>query len=103
MVGAITAVIPYSAKAKPRFCGGNVSARIAWAIGWSPPPPAPWRARNKISIARLGAEPHNTELSVKRRIQRIKKRLRPKRPASHPLIGRTTALAARYDVSTQVL
>src|SRR5215472_8490418 len=49
------------------------------------------------------AKPHNTELTVKRTIQRTKKRFRPNRPASHPLIGRTTAFAARYDVSTQVL
>src|SRR5215471_3672600 len=103
MVGATTAVMPYKAKAKPRFSGGKVSARIACAIGWSPPPPAPWRARKKISTPRPGAEPHNTELTVKRRIQSRKKRFRPNRPASHPLIGRTTAFAARYDVSTQVL
>src|SRR6516225_822617 len=36
-------------------------------------------------------------------MQSVKKRFRPNRPASHPLIGRTTAFAARYDVSTQVL
>jgi hypothetical protein len=33
----------------------------------------------------------------------VKKRFRPNRTASHPLIGRTTAFAARYEVSTQVL
>src|SRR5580704_12502072 len=31
-----------------------------------------------------------------------KKRLRPKRPAIHPLMGSTIALDTRYEVSTQV-
>ena len=32
----------------------------------------------------------------------ISRRLRPKKPASHPVIGRMIALATRYDVSAQV-
>ena len=32
----------------------------------------------------------------------ISSRLRPKRPASHPVIGRMMALATRYEVSVQV-
>ena len=33
----------------------------------------------------------------------MKYRLRPISSASHPLMGRTIAFAARYEVSTQVL
>src|SRR5512135_72415 len=103
MVGAVTAVIPYKAKARPRCSGGNVSARIACAIGWSPPPPAPWTIRAKSNRGRLGAMPQNRELAVKRKIQVMKKRLRPITLASQPLIGNTMALDTRYEVSTQVL
>ena len=33
----------------------------------------------------------------------MKKRLRPSTLANHPLMGSTTALETRYEVSTQVL
>ena len=36
-------------------------------------------------------------------MQSRKKRLRPNRVASHPLMGRTMAFETRYEVSTQVL
>src|SRR5579864_8340900 len=72
-------------------------------MGWSPPPPTPWMTRKMIRIARLGAAPQNSELRVKRKMQRRKKRFRPKRLASHPLMGRTMALDTRYEVSTHVL
>ena len=32
----------------------------------------------------------------------VSRRLRPNRPASHPVIGRMIALATRYEVSVQV-
>src|SRR5215470_17404561 len=53
-----------------------------------------------ISVVRLGAAPERNELSTKSVVQSRKKRLRPRRPASQPLAGITTALAARYDVIT---
>src|SRR5215469_1427169 len=52
---------------------------------------------------RLGAIPHSSDVAVKDAKQIMKKRLRPRAPANHPLIGRTTAFETRYDVSTQVL
>src|SRR5580700_3194001 len=103
MVGAMIAVIPYSANASPRFCGGNVSARMACAMGWSPPPPAPWITRKRSSMSRLAALPQRAEATVNMKMQTMKKRFRPKRLASQPLIGRTMALDTKYDVSTQVL
>ena len=48
----------------------------------------------------LGASPQSTEDAVNMTVQMRKKRLRPRAPASHPVAGRITALAARYDVST---
>src|SRR5579863_4282558 len=49
------------------------------------------------------ALPQKTEANVNMKIQTTKKRFRPKRLASQPLIGRTMALETKYDVSTQVL
>src|SRR5580658_1204405 len=76
---------------------------MACAIGWSPPPPAPWITRKRSSMSRLAALPHRTDATVNIRMQTMKKRFRPKRLASQPLIGRTMALDTRYDVSTHVL
>src|SRR5579863_527469 len=76
---------------------------MACAMGWSPPPPAPWITRNSSSMFRLEALPQRTEASVNMKMQTMKKRFRPKMLASQPLIGRTMALDTRYDVSTQVL
>ena len=50
---------------------------------------------------RLGASPQSADDAVKPAVHTRKKRLRPSTPASQPVAGRTTALAARYDVSTQ--
>ena len=47
--------------------------------------------------------PHNKELTVKTPKQDMKKRFRPKAPASQPLIGRMIAFETRYEVSTHVL
>ena len=79
IVGAMMAVMPYSANAKPRFSGGKVSARMACAIGCSPPPPAPCSTRKKRRSPRLGANPQSKELTVKMPRQAMKKRFRPKR------------------------
>ncbi len=52
---------------------------------------------------KVGAIPHRRELTVNRNMHVMKKRRRPNRLASQPLIGRTMAFETRYDVSTQVL
>src|SRR5580692_7583798 len=97
------AVMPYSANANPRCCGGNVSARMACAIGCSPPPPTPCNTRKSRRTSRLGAKPQSKELMVKIPKQAMKKRFRPKAPASQPLMGRMIAFETRYEVSTHVL
>src|SRR5580704_2442431 len=97
------AVMPYRANAKPRWCGGKVSARIACAIGCSPPPPAPWSTRKRRRKPRLGAKPQSRELTVKIPKQVMKKRFRPKVLANQPLMGRMIAFETRYEVSTHVL
>jgi len=48
----------------PRCSGGKVSTMIAWVLGCSPPPPAPWIMRKTTSAPRLGAMPHSRELPV---------------------------------------
>src|SRR5579875_2622985 len=103
MEGATTAVTPYTENARPLFSGGNVSARIAWAMGCRPPPPTPWMTRDISRIAKLGAIPQNSELNVNRETQIRKKRFRPSRETNQPVIGHTTAYEIRYEVSTQVL
>jgi len=75
--GATTTATPNTAKAWPRFAGGNASARIDCATGTMPPPPRPCRMRNSKSASRLGANPHSTELRVKSPRQMRKKVLRP--------------------------
>ena len=54
------------------------------------------------SDARLGAAPQRNDARVNPAVDIISSRLRPKRPASHPVIGRMMALATRYDVSAHV-
>src|SRR5262245_4277991 len=58
--------------------------------------------RKITSDARLGATPQRNDASVNPVVDSINRFLRPKRPASHPVIGRMIALATRYDVSAQV-
>src|SRR6266436_1314579 len=103
MVGAMIAVMPYKANANPRCSGGNVSARMACAIGCNPPPPAPCSTRKRSSIPRLGAIPQSKELIVNTLRQAIKNRFRPSAPASQPLIGRMMAFETKYEVRTHVL
>src|ERR1700737_1004139 len=76
---------------------------MAWAIGCSPPPPAPCRTRKSRRSPKLGAKPQSKELTVKIPKQPMKKRFRPKAPASHPLMGRMMAFETRKDVNTHVL
>src|SRR5512134_1989125 len=58
--------------------------------------------RNTTSDARFGAIPQRNDASVNPVVDRSNRFLRPKRPASQPVIGRMMALATRYDVSAQV-
>ena len=63
----------------------------------------PCTARKNSNSGKLGAKPQSSELTVKIASDIMKYRLRPIISASHPLMGSTIALAARYEVSTQVL
>src|SRR5689334_16385427 len=58
--------------------------------------------RKTISVARFGAKPQKKEDTVKPITEIISSRLRPKKLASQPVIGRMIALATRYDVSDHV-
>src|SRR6185437_5357623 len=49
-----------------------------------------------------GASPQKNDAVVNPMTAPINRRLRPKRPASQPVRGRTIALATRYDVTVQV-
>ena len=75
--GATTTATPNSAKAWPRFAGGNESARIDWATGTMPPPPTPCMIRNSNSAFRFGAKPLSSELKVNSPREIRKKGLRP--------------------------
>ena len=59
------------------------------------PPPSPWKMRAMMRVVRSGAAPDREELATKSVVQMRKNFLRPKRPASQPVAGMTTALAAR--------
>src|SRR5262245_66595959 len=58
--------------------------------------------RKITSDARLGATPQRNDASVNPVVDSISRFLRPKRPASQPVIGRMMALATRYDVNAHV-
>src|SRR6202043_3345610 len=75
--GATTTATPNTAKAWPRFAGGNASARIDCATGTMPPPPKPCRMRHNSNAFRFGAKPHNSELRVNSPREIRKKVLRP--------------------------
>jgi hypothetical protein len=88
--------------ARPRSSGLNDSSSTACDSGCSAPPVAPWMMRNTTSEARFGAAPHRNDASVKPVVDSISRFLRPKRPASQPVMGRMIALATRYDVNAHV-
>src|SRR5579872_406411 len=50
----------------------------------------------------VGAAPHKKDAAVNPTTLAMSRRLRPKKFASHPVIGSTMALATRYEVSTHV-
>src|SRR5262245_48265566 len=58
--------------------------------------------RKITSEARFGAMPQRNDASVNPVVDSIRRFLRPKRPASQPVIGRMMALATRYDVNAHV-
>src|SRR5258708_12963369 len=91
---------PQMAIARPRWWKGKVSERIGWERGMIGPGARGWKMRATISVVRFGAIPERNELTTKSVAQIRKNRLRPNSPASHPVAGMTTALAARYDVIT---
>src|ERR1700730_15442269 len=93
--GAHIAVTPYTENASPLFSGGNVSARIAWAIGCRPPPPAPRITRDSRRMPSDGAMPQKSELTVNNEMQIRKNRLRPITNTSQPVIGSTIAFETR--------
>src|SRR5437667_1080050 len=56
----------------------------------------------KIKNPSDGASPQKNDAVVNPVTASSNNRLRPKRPASHPVMGRTMAFATRYEVSVQV-
>src|SRR3954466_11898200 len=58
--------------------------------------------RKMISSGRLGARPQKNDARVKPVTEAMRRRLRPKRFASQPVMGKMIAFATRYDVSAQV-
>ncbi len=84
-----------AAIAAPRRAGGKLSMRTAWAMGWSAPPPAPWRIRAITSMPRLVAAPQSADAAVNTMMHTIRNRLRPNRLPSHAVIGSTIALDTR--------
>ena len=68
---------------------------MAWAIGWSAPPPMPCTTRAAISISRLAAAPHAAEASVKMTMHVSRRRLRPNAALSHAVTGSTMAFEIR--------
>jgi len=94
--------MPNTAIAIPCCRGGNDSRRIDCEIGWSAPPPIPCKILKKMRLVRLQAAPHKKELTVKRLIENIKYRFRPKTLLSQPVMGIMTAFETRYDVMVQV-
>src|SRR5262249_48968977 len=66
------------------------------------PPVKPCTIRNVTSHARLGANPHINDDAVKPTTANINNRFRPKKPASHPVMGNTIAFATRYEVNAHV-
>src|ERR1035437_6816876 len=81
---------------------GKLSSRIDCESGCSAPPPAPCITRASRITPSEGAAPQKNDATVKIVTQISRKRLRPKRRANQFDAGRITALATRYEVSTQV-
>ena len=94
-MGATTMPSPQNAIALPRSRGGKASSITACESGCKAPPVAPCTTRKAIKTLSDGAMPQRTEAAVNPNTAVIRMRLRPKRLASHPVMGKTTALATR--------
>ena len=81
MIGATTTPMPKTAIAMPRLAGGKLSMRIACDKGCSAPPAAPCTTRAKTRKPSVVAAPQAAEASVKKAMQAIRNRFRPKKPA----------------------
>src|SRR6185312_17279004 len=58
--------------------------------------------RKTISSGRVGASPQRNDAAVNPTTENNNRRLRPKKFASHPVMGRMIALATKYEVSAHV-
>src|SRR3954468_454575 len=58
--------------------------------------------RKMINSGRFGARPQKNDARVKPVTEAMRRRLRPKRFASQPVMGKMIAFATRYDVNAQV-
>ncbi len=103
MIGANMTPMPQMAIAMPLWRAGNVSIIVDCESGTSGPPASPCRNRAITMTARLGAAPTAAEVTVNAAVARMKRRLRPSRSVSQPVMGRLIALATRNDVSTHVI
>src|SRR5579871_100283 len=93
---------PQKPIARPRSSGGNASSSTACDNGCKHPPLAPCKIRKNTSIPSDGASPQRNDDAVNPTTDAINRFFRPKRRDNHPVIGRTIALATRYDVSAHV-
>jgi len=91
MTGATTMPRPNKAVAVPRWVGGKLSNRMAWASGCMAPPPKPCKIRETTSIGMEVATPQVSDAKVNNTVQVTRNRLRPKKLESHALAGRMTA------------
>ena len=95
ITGDTTTAMPQMAKAVPRLAGGKLSASMVCESGTIPAPPSPSTTRQKIRADMLVAIPQNRFAAANRMMQEMKKVLRPRISASHPLSGRMTDMATR--------
>ena len=95
MIGPIMNPMPHTAIARPRCPSGKISHRMACESGMIGPPPMPWKMRARIRKVRFGRHAGQHRADREQRAQIRKKRLRPSTPASQPVAGMMTALAAR--------
>ena len=99
--GPNTAPMPHITMAVGCRCLGKVASRMAWPSGMIGAPNAPCATRARISVSRLPAKPHSSEVIVKPSTVKNIRLRQPSRLASHPVIGVATAVATRLSVITQ--
>ncbi len=99
--GPNTAPMPQITMAVGWRCLGKVASRMAWPSGMIGAPNAPCATRARISVSRLPAKPHSSEVMVKPSTVKNIRLRQPSRLASQPVIGVATAVATRLSVITQ--